>query len=90
MEKKNQLLRMQKKSINCYKSKKIIKERYPEIHLPEKCEDIIKIFNEKIVPRDFPDMAITQEQIDDWNQKIKDKERDSGDQLYENSNKDIK
>jgi len=35
-------------------------------------------------------MAITQEQIDDWNQKIKDKERDSGDQLYENSNKDIK
>jgi len=88
--KKESTINDAKKSINCYKSKKIIKERYPEIHLPEKCEDIIKIFNEKIVPRDFPDMAITQEQIDDWNQKIKDKERDSGDQLYENSNKDIK
>jgi hypothetical protein len=79
-----------RKSINCHKSKIIIKEKYPEMDLPENCDDIIKIFNKKIVPKDFPDMMVTQEKIDQWKQEIKNKEANSGDMLYENSNKDIK
>ena len=79
-----------RKSINCHKSKIIIKEKYPEIDLPENCDDIIKIFNKKIVPKDFPDMVVTQEKIDQWKQEIKDKGDNSGDMLYENSNKDMK
>ena len=79
-----------RKAINCYKSKKIIKEKYPEIDLPNNCKDILKMYNEKIVPKDYPNSEFSQEQVDQWNQDMSDKERTSGDRLYENSNKDIK
>ena len=78
-----------RKFINCIKAKKIIKEKYPEIDLPNSCKDILKIYHEKIVPKDFPNSKFSQEQIDEWNQEL-DKGKDSGDQLYDNSNRDIK
>jgi len=78
-----------RKSINCYKSKKIIKEKYPEIDLPNNCKSILKMYNEIIVPKDYPNSEFSQKQVDQWNQKIFDK-RNSGDQLYENSESDIK
>jgi len=77
-----------RKSINCYKSKKIIKEKYPEIDLPNNCKSILKMYNEMILPKDYPKSEFSQEQVDQWNQEIFDK-RNSGDQLHENTESDI-
>ena len=78
-------------SINCYKSRKILKEKHPEIILPDKCQDILKIYNNKMIPKDFPDMVISDEQLEKWKKDMDEKgDGRSGDQLYENSNSDIK
>ena len=61
------------------------------MNLSNDCKEIMKIYDEKIVPKDFPvDVKITQEQVDQWWQEIQDKNDKSGDVLYENNNKDLK
>jgi hypothetical protein len=80
-----------RKHIQCLISKIKIKEKYPMMNLSNDCKEIMKIYDEKIVPKDFPvDVKITQEQVDQWWQEIQDKNDKSGDVLYENNNKDLK
>ena len=49
--------------IQCLKSEQILKEKFPEIDLPKNdCKKIMKIYNEKMVPKYFPENVIFSEE----------------------------
>ena len=80
-----------RKSINCHKSRKILKEKYPEIALPDNCKELLKLYDKKMKPKDFPDMKISQEIINKWSESIREKgDGRSGEQLSTNTENDLK
>ena len=80
-----------RKSINCHKSRKILKEKYPEITLPDNCKELLKLYDKKMKPKDFPDMKISQEIINKWSESIREKgDGRSGEQLSTNTENDLK
>lgn len=80
-----------RKSINCHKSRKILKEKYPDIALPDNCKELLKLYDKKMKPKDFPDMIVSQEVIDKWSEHIiKMGDGRSGEQLSKNTEDDLK
>ena len=79
-----------RKSINCHKSREILKEKYPEIGLPDNCKELLKLYDKKMKPKDFPDMKISEEKSKEWERKLLEKgDGRSGEQLYLNTESDI-
>jgi len=80
-----------RKSINCHKSRKILKEKYPEIVLPDNCKELLKLYDKKMKPKDFPNMIVSQQTIDNWSKKQRERgDGRSGDQLSKNTEDDLK
>ena len=80
-----------RKSINCHKSRKILKEKYPEITLPDNCKELLKLYDKKMKPKDFPDMIVSQETVDKWIKKQREMgDGRSGEQLSKNTEDDLK
>lgn len=80
-----------RKSINCHKSRKILKEKYPEIALPDNCKELLKLYDKKMKPKDFPDMIVSQETVDKWSKKQREMgDGRSGEQLSKNTEDDLK
>ena len=78
------------KSINCHKSRKILKERYPEIVLPDNCKELLKLYDEKMKPKDHPETDLSNPKYDEWVIRHHEKsDGSSGDQLHLNSESDI-
>jgi len=80
-----------RKLINCHKSRKILKEKYPEMALPDNCKELLKLYDKKMKPKDFPDMIISQETADKWTKKQREMgDGRSGEQLSKNTEDDLK
>ena len=80
-----------RKSINCHKSRKILKEKYPEITLPDNCKELLKLYDKKMKPKDFPDMIVSQETVNKWTKEQRERgDGRSGEQLSKNTEDDLK
>jgi len=54
-----------RKTIECLESRKTIERKFPEQILPDDCIEVMKIYSEKIVPKDYPqDTKFTQEWVE--------------------------
>ena len=79
-----------RKSIRCHKSRKILKEKYPKIALPDDCKEILKLYDEKIKPKDFPEVDLSNPKYDEWVRIFHEKnDGNSGEQLHLNTESDI-
>ena len=54
-----------RKTLECLESRKIIEREFPELTLPDDCKEVMRIYSEKIVPKDYPqDTKFTQKWVE--------------------------